>query len=960
MMGKKSRKSKKLLTLVASAILVFSVLTIGANAFVPREEDDITTTTVTDGDELTSEEGVILVPDDYDTIQKAIDNASEGDTIHVETGNYTEALNINVRNLTVQAVDSENNTIDATEENDTAHIATEDNTTYSAHITADDVTFSGFLVSGGESGIVVEDSNNVTVSDTVTEKHKNFGVMVQGLDGTANYNTIENVVARNNTNQHGIAIEYNSSHNQIINSVSYTNGGNGFGINRNTKNNSIRNSEAYNNTLGGLGIFSGPWNQDFGDIDQEEGPKDVIVENNVFRNNTEAGINVKTSTAEYEGVNEGDWGYNHGGNISGTIRGNEIFGNQIGIEIIDANENASITLNVIEGNEIYNNPNGIIVYDVNEEGSEAFSNITINENNLYDNSEFAVLLNSTENLEENLNATYNWWGHQTGPYHEEKNPDGQGDKVTDNVTFNPWLDAIYPDGIPTPPDRVDIDTEDDTTITAGEEIEFTAEAFDRLGASITDNAIDFNWTSIMEVDETENVAIFYEEIAGEYNVSATYEDGNDEAISQNITVTVEDPLLKIDSTEGGNVTEPGEGTFEYPYGTEVNITATADEHWYFDEWTGDVPDGEEDAEEITIIMDEDKTITANFVELDKFNLTIEIEGNGSTIPEEGNYTYYDGENVTVKATPGENWYFVNWTGDYKGTEEEINITMDEDKSITAHFEELDKFNLSIYVEGEGSTNPEEGNHTYYDGENVTIEAIPDDGWRFFGWTGDYPEGEEKEEEINITMDEDKTITVWFVEIPTYELTIEIEGEGEVEVDPEQEKYEEDTEVNLTAIPIEGWYFEEWTGDYESTEEEITIVMDEDKTITAVFKPYEPFFEVEIIAHDRNVKEGEYVRVRFRVTNTGEAEGTQDIIFRVEGLEEDRKEDLTLEVGEEYTGEFFWTAKEGSHLLRVSSDDDAVTVPITVEGPAPATPGFTSLLLILSTVVAVAIYHKKKH
>ncbi len=37
-----------------------------------------------------------------------------------------------------------------------------------------------------------------------------------------------------------------------------------------------------------------------------------------------------------------------------------------------------------------------------------------------------------------LNATLNWWGDASGPYHETRNSDGKGDAVSDNVTFTPW------------------------------------------------------------------------------------------------------------------------------------------------------------------------------------------------------------------------------------------------------------------------------------------------------------------------------------------------------------------------------------------------------------------------------------------------------------------------------------------------------------------------------------------
>jgi hypothetical protein len=47
--------------------------------------------------------------------------------------------------------------------------------------------------------------------------------------------------------------------------------------------------------------------------------------------------------------------------------------------------------------------------------------------------------------------------------------------------------------------------------------------------------------------------------------------------------------LSISSTEGGSVTEPGEGVFTlYSEGRVVDLVATPDAGYQFDEWTGDV------------------------------------------------------------------------------------------------------------------------------------------------------------------------------------------------------------------------------------------------------------------------------------------------------------------------------------------------------------------------------------
>jgi len=96
------------------------------------------------------------------------------------------------------------------------------------------------------------------------------------------------------------------------------------------------------------------------------------------------------------------------------------------------------------------------------------------------------------------------------------------------------------------------------------------------------------------------------------------------------------------------------------------------------------------------------------------------------------------------------------------------------------------------------------------------------------------------------------------ELEEYELTVEIEGEGEVEADPHREKYFEGMEVDLKAVPEDSWGFMEWTGDHESSEEEITIVMDENKSLTAHFREVE--YEIsdwEDLHNMRYDLEGEY-------------------------------------------------------------------------------------------------------
>ncbi|MFW6376142.1 MAG: M14 family zinc carboxypeptidase, partial [Thermoplasmatota archaeon] len=80
--------------------------------------------------------------------------------------------------------------------------------------------------------------------------------------------------------------------------------------------------------------------------------------------------------------------------------------------------------------------------------------------------------------------------------------------------------------------------------------------------------------------------------------------------------------LSIDSEEGGEVKEPGEGDFEYQSGEVVNLEAVSDEDYYFVKWTGDNETIDDTtSNQTTIEMLDDYSITAEF-EINTYELTI--------------------------------------------------------------------------------------------------------------------------------------------------------------------------------------------------------------------------------------------------------------------------------------------------------------------------------------------------
>jgi hypothetical protein len=126
--------------------------------------------------------------------------------------------------------------------------------------------------------------------------------------------------------------------------------------------------------------------------------------------------------------------YDSGATLELTIEGNQVTGNGatdadgigIGIEHADGSIVAAIADNTISGWEY-----GIRLNGTRADAASSYAN----NNKISGNDVFGLYNGGTGTL----NATCNWWGDPSGPYHATANPNGQGDDVSDNVVFTPWV-----------------------------------------------------------------------------------------------------------------------------------------------------------------------------------------------------------------------------------------------------------------------------------------------------------------------------------------------------------------------------------------------------------------------------------------------------------------------------------------------------------------------------------------
>jgi hypothetical protein len=218
-------------------------------------------------------------------------------------------------------------------------------------------------------------------------------------------------------------------------------------------------------------------------------------------------------------------------------------------------------------------------------------------------------------------------------------------------------------------------------------------------------------------------------------------------------------------------------------------------------------------------------------EVDNAYLFINTNPNGGTVlknPDLINYEIGQEVVLTAEASPG--YIFVNWTGDYNGTENPLTLTMDSTMRITANF--LATYTVSIsenIVNGTIEISPEKS--YYFAGETVTFTPHPDPGYQFESWFAEAGISGSSVPLV-ITINRDIELFANF-SLVTYELFTSANN-GTISRNPHSLVYVPGTEVELTATPNEGYQFTSWSGSVTSIENPLTITMDSITYITANF------------------------------------------------------------------------------------------------------------------------------
>jgi len=315
----------------------------------------------------------IIVPDEFSSIQSAIDYASVGDTIFVRNGTYYENVMVN-KKVSLVGDGRQDTFIDG---NGSGTII---------KVTADNVAITGFTIRNGgaepdESGIYVESSYCSITGNTISGN----GLTGVYLNSSSGCFLGENTIADNSGE--GVMLFYSSNNTCVGNTVTHNNVG--FWLISSPRNNLSHNTMIENRN-GGVNLFYSSVN---------------TLANNIITDNDNYGLVLdyssenNTVTSNVVTGNNGT-GVMLGSAFGSTLRNNSMAGNRYNFHKVLAANMQDYIVDVDASNTVNRKP---IYYLINEKTLEL--NFTINPNLGY-----LALINCTNITVEDINLTENGQG----------------------------------------------------------------------------------------------------------------------------------------------------------------------------------------------------------------------------------------------------------------------------------------------------------------------------------------------------------------------------------------------------------------------------------------------------------------------------------------------------------------------------------------------------------------------
>jgi hypothetical protein len=150
---------------------------------------------------------------------------------------------------------------------------------------------------------------------------------------------------------------------------------------------------------------------------------------------------------------------------------------------------------------------------------------------------------------------------------------------------------------------------------------------------------------------------------------------------------------------------------------------------------------------------------------------------------------------------------------------------------------------SVWVDGVQRTLPWSGQ--FVPGTQVVIDAVPEAGWSFGGWTGSLSDSRTP---LIVVLNADESIVANFSQATSYTLALS-GSHGQVVINaaahglPWSAQFTAGATVTLEALPYGGYVFASWSGDLAGTTNPVTLAMTGDKTVLVSFSTHPDFADV---------------------------------------------------------------------------------------------------------------------
>ena len=303
------------------------------------------------------------------------------------------------------------------------------------------------------------------------------------------------------------------------------------------------------------------------------------------------------------------------------------------------------------------------------------------------------------------------------------------------------------------------------------------------------------------------------------------------------------------------VIETTNNQFEFPYGTEVEITLYPKSNYTFTNWSGKVTNP--NAKTTTVLIESATEIVANLtqapvdlainpVTLSVTGMPMEDPNAGGTIEVPDNAKV--GQQVLLQAVANEGFYFTGWynqEGKQLSSAHSTYLTFSADTSISAIFNQKSvsvKIAVKDPTTGKFIMDESEDSHTELSipiplGEKMVIHSLAAPGYEFMKWTifgsGIRTSGD-KTLEVDATTDLEVEVQYRQL-IPKLSIVVTPETSGFIPIGS-GEKNQNGPHI-IMAQPLNGYKFDRWEGEGIENHRNPTTVIEFniDSSIKAVFK-----------------------------------------------------------------------------------------------------------------------------